>query len=123
VHADPHRILQVLTNLLGNAVKFSDRGSLVRVIVTGGTQTVTLSVTDHGRGIPADQVEHVFERFGQVESGDARRGSGTGLGLAIAQEIVTRSGGTITVESEMGVGSTFHVTLPAGIPHASEEES
>jgi signal transduction histidine kinase len=123
VHADPHRILQVLTNLLGNAVKFSERGSLVRVTVTGGTDTVTLSVTDHGRGIPADQVDHVFERFGQVESGDARRGSGTGLGLAIAQEIVTRSGGTITVESEMGVGSTFHVALPAGLPHASEEES
>lgn len=112
-HVDPHRMLQVLTNLLGNAVKFSERESTVHVIVTGGTQTVSIAVADHGRGIPEDRLASVFERFGQVESGDARRQGGTGLGLAIAQEIVVRSGGTITVDSVMGEGSTFTVTMPA----------
>ena len=75
------------TNLLGNAIKFSERGSSIRLVdgraPTRGSQS---SVVDHGRGIPADQLETVFDRFGQVDAGDARREGGTGLGLAIAQE-------------------------------------
>jgi PAS domain S-box-containing protein len=121
VHADPHRMHQVLTNLLGNAVKFSERGSTVTVDVSRTATTVSLAVSDHGRGIPADQLSTVFERFGQVDAGDARRQGGTGLGLAIAREIVTRSGGTIEVASEMGVGSTFTVVMPAVHVHAAEE--
>ena len=110
---DPHRMLQVLANLLGNAIKFSERGAPVLVHVGRSDQDVFWSVEDHGRGIPADRLTTVFERFGQVESGDARRQGGTGLGLAIAKELVTRSGGGLEVASEPGSGSTFTVTLPA----------
>ena len=114
VHVDPHRILQVLTNLLGNAIKFSERGSTVTVSVRRDESWVDIAVSDQGRGIPDDQLATVFDRFGQVESGDARREGGTGLGLAIAKEITERSGGTLTVESSLGVGSTFTIRLPSG---------
>jgi PAS domain S-box-containing protein len=117
VHVDPHRMLQVLTNLLGNAIKFSERGSTITVSVRRVDSWVDIAVADHGRGIPADQLATVFDRFGQVESGDARREGGTGLGLAIAKEITERSGGTLTVESTLGVGSTFTIRLPVdGVP-------
>ena len=113
VDVDAHRILQVLTNLLGNAIKFSERGSAVRTEVTSEGDMVRICVIDEGRGIPVDQLARVFERFGQVESGDARRHDGSGLGLAIAREIAVRSGGTIEVTSEVGVGSRFAVLLPS----------
>jgi PAS domain S-box-containing protein len=116
VAVDPHRMLQVLTNLLGNAVKFSENGATVEVDVRRDDARVLIGVRDHGRGIPADDVAKVFERFRQVEAGDARRQGGTGLGLAIAREIVVRSGGTIEVQSTLGVGSTFTVALPATRP-------
>jgi PAS domain S-box-containing protein len=116
VEADPDRLNQVLTNLLGNAIKFSERNSVVRVVVRRTESMVTLAVQDSGRGIPADHLESVFERFGQVDAGDARREGGTGLGLAIAREIARRSGGDITVTSALGVGSTFTVTLPLAAP-------
>jgi signal transduction histidine kinase len=106
----------VLTNLLGNAVKFSENGATVEVDVRRDDARVLIGVRDHGRGIPADDVAKVFERFRQVEAGDARRQGGTGLGLAIAREIVVRSGGTIEVQSTLGVGSTFTVALPATRP-------
>jgi signal transduction histidine kinase len=112
VLVDPHRLIQVLTNLLGNAIKFSDRGTVLRVTVTRSPTEVRIAVIDQGRGIPADQLATVFDRFGQVEATDARREGGTGLGLPIAREIVQRSGGTITVDSTLGRGSTFTVCLP-----------
>ena len=112
IEVDPHRMIQVLTNLLGNAIKFSDRGASIRIAVTRDADDVRIAVVDNGRGIPADLIDSVFDRFAQVDAGDARREGGTGLGLAIAREIVTRSGGHIGVESQAGVGSTFTVTLP-----------
>ncbi len=84
---------------------------------------VSIAVADRGRGIPQDQLSSVFDRFGQVDVGDARRGSGTGLGLAIAREIVERSGGTIAVESVMGEGSTFIVTMPAAHALTASQET
>lgn len=93
--------------------KLSERGSAVRTEVTTEGDMVRICVIDEGRGIPADQLARVFERFGQVESGDARRHDGSGLGLAIAREIAVRSGGTIKVTSEVGVGSRFAVLLPS----------
>ena len=116
-------MVQVLTNLLGNAIKFSDRGSAVVVRVSRSDGAVSMAVADRGRGIPQDQLSSVFDRFGQVDSGDARRGSGTGLGLAIAREIVERSGGTIAVESVLGEGSTFIVTVPAAPDPSTSEET
>ncbi len=113
---DPNRIIQVLANLLGNAIKFSERGSSIRVTVTVVDGEAQIAVIDRGRGIPPEQLESVFDRFGQVEAGDARRQGGTGLGLAIARELVTRSGGRLDVSSVLGTGSTFTVALPLGAP-------
>jgi PAS domain S-box-containing protein len=112
VFVDPHRMVQVLTNLIGNAIKFSDRGAriVIRASVVG--ETAQIAVVDRGRGIPVEHLESVFDRFGQVDAGDSRREGGTGLGLAIAREITVRSGGEVTVTSAIGVGSTFTVGLP-----------
>lgn len=112
VWADPHRMTQVLANLLGNAIKFSERGAPIAVHVSASGDLGVIAVVDTGRGIPAEQLESVFERFGQVDVGDARRDGGTGLGLAIAREITERSGGQIAVTSAVGEGTTFTVTLP-----------
>jgi signal transduction histidine kinase len=123
VSVDPHRMVQVLTNLIGNAIKFSERGSSITLSVTRQDGEVRIGVSDMGRGIPQDRIASIFDRFGQVDAGDARREGGTGLGLTIAQEIVSRSGGRIEVSSVMGVGTTFTVVLPAqnaAVPPAAE---
>jgi signal transduction histidine kinase len=112
VLADSDRVVQALTNLLGNAVKFSPRGGCVEVVVRAGERDAEFSVRDDGRGIPADKLETIFERFRQVDASDARERGGTGLGLPIAREIVERHGGSIHVESELGQGSRFVFTLP-----------
>jgi signal transduction histidine kinase len=182
LYADSDRIIQVLTNLLGNAIKFSPRGSTVWLtvelqepeerdnnplildqalrlshqaaqtptLVNGGathgpstrlrqpslvgenslfilgktdpslvalpphrfTSTVLFKVQDQGRGIPADKLETIFERFHQVDASDSRKKGGTGLGLAICRSIVQQHGGRIWVESTLGEGSTFYFTLP-----------
>ncbi len=109
---DADRYAQVITNLVGNAVKFSPRGGTVRVGLTASEQMATISVTDTGRGIPPEELEAVFERFHQVDAGDRNVGAGTGLGLAISRSIVQAHGGAIWVESEPGVGSTFRFTVP-----------
>jgi signal transduction histidine kinase len=113
VVVDPNRMLQVLTNLLGNALKFSERGQHVNVVVNRCGDAVTIAVVDAGRGIPESEVGHIFDRFSQVDSRDTRQVGGVGLGLAIARELVTRSGGTLDVVSQVGSGSTFTVHLPA----------
>jgi PAS domain S-box-containing protein len=110
--ADPDRILQVLTNLVSNAVKFSSPGGIVSVRAEAREDDVLVSVRDEGRGIPGDKLESVFERFQQVDSSDAREKGGTGLGLPIARSIVQQHGGRLWVESELGKGSTFSFTLP-----------
>jgi signal transduction histidine kinase len=112
VMADADRIVQVLVNLLGNAVKFSTRGSTVTVTVRRKHRCVFFSVSDSGRGIPADRLETIFERFRQVDATDAREKGGTGLGLPIARGIVDRHGGRIWAESDTEQGSTFRFTLP-----------
>jgi signal transduction histidine kinase len=115
VTADGDRIVQVLVNLLGNAVKFSPRGSTVTIAARSEHERARFSIEDQGRGIPPDQLEKVFERFRQVDSSDAREKGGSGLGLAIARDIVELHGGTIEVESELGRGSTFRFTLPLSL--------
>jgi PAS domain S-box-containing protein len=112
LEADPDRILQVLTNLLSNAIKFSPAGAEVALAVERGDGEVVFRVRDQGRGIPADRLESIFERFSQVDSSDARDKGGTGLGLAICRSIVQQHGGRIWVESVPGEGSTFTFTLP-----------
>lgn len=125
-NADPDRIIQVLTNLLGNAIKFSSRGSTVWLTVEQGNweknqfsisnsqfSNVLFKIQDEGRGIPEDKIESIFERFHQVDTSDSRQKGGTGLGLAICRSIVQQHGGQIWGDSTLGKGSSFYFTLPA----------
>jgi PAS domain S-box-containing protein len=112
IWADPDRVLQALTNLIGNAVKFSPEGGTVAVDARGSDGELLISVRDEGRGIPADQLERIFDRFAQVDASDSREKGGTGLGLAISRTIVHRHGGRIWAESRPGEGATFTIALP-----------
>jgi signal transduction histidine kinase len=113
VLVDRDRIIQTLTNLLGNAIKFSDTGGLVRVTATPTGGEVLFRVQDQGRGIPEAKLEAIFERFEQVDSSDARSKGGSGLGLPISRGIVEQHGGRIWAESGEGRGTTMSFTLPA----------
>jgi PAS domain S-box-containing protein len=117
--ADPDRILQTLTNLLNNAIKFSPPGGTVWLSAdmqlsqaSPPSPILLISVKDQGRGIPADKHQLIFERFQQVDTSDSRQKGGTGLGLAICRKIVEQHDGKIWVESSLGKGSTFYVQLP-----------
>ncbi|MEO8909960.1 MAG: HAMP domain-containing sensor histidine kinase [Gemmatimonadaceae bacterium] len=109
VRADSARMLQVLTNLVGNAVKFTPAGGSITVSATRSEGKVVCSVTDSGPGIPAAQIPRLFGKFWQAKRGDGR---GVGLGLAIARGIVEAHGGTIDVQSTVGQGSVFSFALP-----------
>ena len=113
VRVDRDRILQVLNNLLSNAVKFSGPGGTVRMDVAAQADGVVVGVHDHGRGVPAELHESVFERFVQADPADSTEREGAGLGLAIARAITHRHGGRIWVESEPGRGASFFFFLPA----------
>jgi PAS domain S-box-containing protein len=123
VQGDPDRLVQALTNLVSNAIKFSPAGGQVRIDARPEGDHVTFRIEDHGRGIPPDRLESVFGRFQQVDSSDARHKGGTGLGLAITKTIVERHGGQIAVESELGRGSVFSFTIPAADGRAAAEGS
>jgi two-component system sensor histidine kinase VicK len=113
VWADPDRILQTLNNLLSNAIKFSPAGSEIHLtarLLDDGEALI--EVSDQGSGIPADKLEHIFDRFRQGDASDSRAMGGTGLGLAICRSIVSQHGGRIWATSVEGQGTTFHFTLP-----------
>lgn len=112
IRLDPERILQVLRNLLGNAVKFTPNGGSVRIQTQPGPGKVTVAVKDSGPGIPTESLTSIFEKFNQGHRQSPYARQGTGLGLAIAKSIVTSHGGTIWAESEPGNGSTFIFVLP-----------
>ncbi len=112
VLGDERRITQVLMNLVGNAIKFTDSGE-IRVEVTAADGSFVVSVSDTGPGIAETDQENIFEEFQQAESSTRRNKDGTGLGLAIAKRIIDLHGGRIWVESEVGKGSKFTFTLPA----------
>jgi signal transduction histidine kinase/CheY-like chemotaxis protein len=120
IEGDPVRIRQVLLNLAGNAVKFTERGSVRIAADKIGPDRVKISVTDTGIGIPPEQMATLFQRYAQGESSRTRRFGGTGLGLAISKTLVELMGGEIGVTSSTGAGSTFWFTLPlvaAQAPH------
>jgi signal transduction histidine kinase len=113
VPADPRRLLQVFDNLIGNAVKFSDVGSLVRVVTRCAKSTWRIDVSDTGIGIPPDEAARLFGPF--VRGSNARIAGlpGTGLGLSIVKGLVEMHGGHVKVQSALGEGTTFSVFLPA----------
>jgi two-component system sensor histidine kinase SenX3 len=114
VWGEQELITTAITNLIGNAIAYSDTGTRVAVSARsrpGGV--VEVAVTDQGLGIPADEQKRIFERFYRVDSARSRATGGTGLGLAIVKHVVENHGGTVTVWSEVGRGSTFTISLPA----------
>ncbi|MDP6634235.1 MAG: PAS domain S-box protein [Phycisphaerae bacterium] len=123
--SDRDRLRQILLNLLSNAVKFTESGQ-VTVVVSESTDSVSFEVTDTGIGISPDILPDIFDHFRQADGSSTRAYGGTGLGLAIAQKLAVLLGGEITVRSEVGVGSTFALVLPARIaeaPDAADRES
>lgn len=110
---DPVRVGQVVTNLVGNSVKFTERGEVTVSVTVEAGNTVHLVVSDTGIGIPPDRIDAIFEAFTQADGSTNRRFGGTGLGLTITLELVKAMGGRIEVESTPNVGSRFHVFIPA----------
>ena len=120
VYVDRDMWEKVVSNLLSNAFKFTFEGA-VAVTLKPVDGAVELQVRDTGVGIPEDQRERVFERFHRIEGTSARTYEGTGIGLALVQELVKLHGGSVRVESAVGVGSTFTVTIPRGTAHLPAE--
>jgi signal transduction histidine kinase len=116
VMADPRRARQVLRNLVENAVKYSPDGGEIRISAQARDDELRVSVSDTGMGIDAEQLDRIFDRFYQVDSASTRKVGGSGLGLSISKAIVERHGGCIWAESQPGIGSTFHFTLPLARP-------
>jgi signal transduction histidine kinase len=119
-HADARRLQQVLLNLIGNAVKFTDVG-LVAIRATAENGNFVLTVRDTGPGIAPEDHGRIFEEFQQVDSSNTRKKGGTGLGLAISKRMIEMQGGTISVDSELGKGATFRVVLPIHVNEVAEE--
>jgi signal transduction histidine kinase len=109
---DPDRFIQVITNLVSNAAKFSPEGEAVIVTFDRIGKHLRISVADHGPGIPEAFRGRIFEKFAQADGSDSRRLAGTGLGLAIVKSIVEQLDGTVSFDTECGRGTTFHVDLP-----------
>ncbi|MGQ0843966.1 MAG: ATP-binding protein [Sporichthyaceae bacterium] len=122
VEADSDFLVRAVVNLLGNAIKFSAPGGAVTVAVHTDSAEVHLSIADTGRGIPSSRLSRIFERFEQADLSDSRDKGGSGLGLAITRGIVELHGGRVDVASELGVGSTFTITLPA-VPAIAAREA
>jgi PAS domain S-box-containing protein len=127
VLGDPGRLRQILVNLTGNAIKFTEHGAVVirveRLAETAGEVELRFSVKDTGIGIPASKQKHVFNAFAQADSSSTRHFGGTGLGLTISSQLVEMMGGKIWLESEEGTGSTFHFIVRLGRVQAQVEEN
>jgi PAS domain S-box-containing protein len=120
VMADPDRSVQALVNLLSNALKYAPPRSQVTVDVAPvDGRYLRFAVTDRGRGIPADKLDQLFQKFQQVDGADTRRFRGTGLGLAITKALIEMQGGAVAVQSTVGEGSTFSLTIPLTSPPGS----
>ena len=120
--ADPDRITQTLTNLISNAIKFSPPRSHVTISTSIKLGMWQCEVRDEGRGVPADKLEVIFERFQQVDASDSRQKGGTGLGLSICRSIIRQHGGRIWAESQLDHGSSFLFTVPLASQEQGEED-
>ena len=117
---DSDRIIQTLTNLIGNAIKFSPPNTTVTLSGSAGAAEFTFCVADEGRGVPVDKLASIFERFSQVDASDSRDKGGSGLGLAICQSIVTAHGGRIWAETNEPAGMRVLFTIPLAVPSSAE---
>jgi signal transduction histidine kinase/HAMP domain-containing protein len=122
VSVEPDRVMQVLVNLLTNATEYCPENSTIKVTASAVGSEVEVAVLDDGPGIPAEQLDHVFDRFTRGEAGLTQRVGGTGLGLAIAKSLIELHGGAIGVTSKEGKGTTFRIVLPALPDRESVEE-
>ncbi len=113
LRADRRRLRQILLNLISNAVKFTPEGGEVRVSAAHDEAGLTLAVTDTGIGMAQDEIPIAFERFGQIDSTLARKYQGTGLGLPLTKHLVAMHGGTLTIASTVGIGTTVTIAFPA----------
>ena len=124
VSGDPNRLQQVFWNLLSNAIKFTPRGGRVQVVLERVHSHLEVSIIDTGKGIEADFLPHVFDRFRQADSSTTRQHGGLGLGLAIVKQLIELHGGTVRVKSGgRDLGTTFTVALPLTVLHAADEPS
>ncbi len=114
VLGDESKILQVLTNLLGNAVKFTDDGK-ISIEASIENKNIKVSISDTGKGIAEEDMSKLFEKFSQIDRFAGKETPGTGLGLAISKQLIELMGGKISAESVHGKGSTFSFTLPVFI--------
>jgi two-component system sensor histidine kinase SenX3 len=114
VVADRRQLVSALHNLLDNAIKYSEPGSSVNVVVRHDDEAIEIEVADHGIGIPSRDLERIFERFYRVDRARSRDTGGTGLGLAIVRHVASNHGGDVRVMSREGAGSTFTLRLPGG---------
>lgn len=115
VQADPDMIYQVLINLIDNAVSYTQPGGEIKISASAGQDEIKVDVQDNGIGIPAESLPRVFERFYRVDKARSREQGGTGLGLSIVKHIIDAHRGSVQVESEVGVGSTFSFVLPLNV--------
>jgi signal transduction histidine kinase len=118
-HGDARRVSQVLLNLVGNAIKFTDEGE-VEIRATLDEGQFMLTVRDTGPGIAEADQERIFDEFQQIDNSNTRKKDGTGLGLAISKRMVEMQGGTISVDSALSQGSTFLVVLPVHVDEMRE---
>jgi two-component system sensor histidine kinase SenX3 len=118
---DRRQLRSAIVNLLDNAVKYSSAGGRVEVAARAVDQSVAIAVSDQGIGIPARELERIFERFYRVDRARARDTGGTGLGLAIVRHVAQAHGGTVSVRSREGEGSTFTLSLPVAEPRAETD--
>ena len=121
VHSDPTRVRQSLINLLSNAAKFTEKGSITASLQSVDSDQIELAVVDTGIGIAPESLEYIFDEFRQADGSTTRKYGGTGLGLSITQKLTQMLGGSIRVESEVGKGSSFIVTLPVRFEQIEEE--
>jgi len=117
---DREMMRKVIANLLSNALKFTDEDGIVTISISPGSDTLNLSISDNGPGIPADNLESIFTRFSRIEDANRNRHTGTGIGLSLVKEFTEAHEGTISVRSEVGIGTTFTVRLPLHLGHDQE---
>jgi len=111
IWGDEERLIQVITNLLINAIKFTGRNGKITVRATEDKENVRISITDTGIGIPADRLKIIFDKFYQVDGSSSRKYGGVGIGLSVCKSIINKHYGSIWAESD-GLGSTFHISIP-----------